>query len=428
MSQKVAILGFGVEGRAAWRYFHEQGAVITILDQKQPTDVPEGVEVEVGPDIFERAMGYDVVVRTPSIRPDRIATDGEITSGTKEFFKVCPVPIIGVTASKGKGTTATLIARMLEASGITAHLGGNIGIPMLELLPHIKQGDIVVLELSSFQLWDLTQSPHIAVVGMIEPDHLDVHKDFAEYISAKANIAKWQTVDDIVVYHPTNEFSRKIAESSAGTKLRFASNEGAHIEGEVLVIDGHELCRVADIQIPGKHNIDNICAAATAVWQHVQDPAAIGRAIKEYRGLEHRIELVRELDRVKYYDDSFAAAPGAAVVAARAFDKPKIMILGGYDKQVDLTEMAQQIAKTNIKKLLLIGQTAPRLAELFRAEGIAEKIEELGAPTMSALVARAHELAEAGDIVLLSPGCASFDMFANYKDRGDQFKAAVEAL
>lgn len=429
MSQKVAILGFGVEGRAAWRYFHEQGAAITILDQKQPTDVPAGVQVEVGPDIFERAMGYDVVVRTPSIRPDRIKTDGEITSGTKEFFKVCPVPIIGVTASKGKGTIATLIAKMLTASGVTSYLGGNIGIPMLELLPVIKQGDVVVLELSSFQLWDLTQSPHIAVVGMIEPDHLDVHKDFAEYVAAKANIAKWQKTDDVVVYHPTNEYSHQIAEGSSGKQLRFGTTEGAHVEGDAIVIDGHELCKISDVQIPGQHNLENICAAATAVWQYAQNPAGIAKAIKEYRGLEHRIELVREFDGVKYYDDSFAAAAGATVVAAKAFTQPKIMIVGGYDKGVDLAPMAQEIAAIpSIKKILLIGQTASKIAEYLRVAGVAEKIEELGSPAMPEIVARAQELAEAGDVVLLSPGCASFDMFANYKDRGEQFKAAVEAL
>lgn len=426
--KKVAIAGFGVEGRSAWRYFRERGAQLTILDEQKPAAVPEGTDIVVGADAFEKADGFDLVVRTPSIRPDRIKTDGEITSTIKEFFKVCPAPIIGVTASKGKGTMSTMIAAMLEASGVRVHLGGNIGIPVLDMLPEITAESVVVLELSSFQLWDLTQSPHVAVVGMIEPDHLDVHKDFAEYVAAKANIAKWQIADDVVVYHPINEESAKIAELSAGKKIRYETPEGAHIEDDWIVMDGTRICELADVRVPGRHNLENICAAVTAVWQFAQDAGQIAEAIRNYKGLEHRLELVRELDGVRYYDDSFSSAPTSAVVAAQAFEEPKVMVLGGYDRHIDLKPMVEAIVKTNVKQVLLIGQTGQALSEHFKQLGLGDKVLFLGTPTMEEIVGQAHGAAVAGDVVLFSPGCPSFDMFANFKERGEQFRKAVEAL
>jgi UDP-N-acetylmuramoylalanine--D-glutamate ligase len=427
---KVAIAGFGSEGLSAYNYFAKTGADITIFDQKaQPNQpVPSGAKFVHGPDYLDNLNDFDIVVRFPGLRPDAIKTNARITSVIKEFFNVCPAPIIGVTASKGKGTISSLTAAMLQACGIKTQLGGNIGVPALELLPQVQKDSVVVLELSSFQLWDLTKSPHVAIVGMIEPDHLDVHKDFDEYVAAKTNIAQWQQDGDVMVYHPTNEFSARIANMSKGTKIRYASPEGAHIQNGHIVIDGQTICGVNDVQIPGQHNLDNICAAITAVWQLTQDREGIARATREFKGLEHRLEFVRELDGVKYYDDTFATAPTSAAVAAQAFGQAKIMILGGHDKRVDLQPMAEMIAKTDIKKLLLIGQTGPMLAKHFKALGLGEKIEELGSPSMTSIVARAHEIAKPGDVVLLSPGCASFDMFKNYKDRGDQFQQAVNAL
>ncbi len=429
MSKKVALLGFGIEGRAAWRYFRDQGADITILSEDQPSDVPEGVAIEVGSNIFERAFGYDLVVRSPSIRPDRIKTDGEVTSTTKLFFQNCKAPIIGITASKGKGTIATLIANMLSSAAIKAHLVGNIGIPAIEKLEEIAQDDVVVFELSSFQLWDMTQSPHIAVIGMIEPDHLDVHRDFAEYRAAKANIAKWQHSKDIVVYHPTNPYAHELARFSPGTLLRYGTREGAYIENEQFKLDEQVICGTADVQIPGKHNLENICAAITAAWCYAKNISAFAQAIKEYKGLEHRLEFVRELEGVKYYDDSFSSAPGAAIVAAQAFEAPKVMILGGFDRGIDFQPMIDELVQANVKKLLLIGQTAPKLAAFLQKTSIAkDAIEQLGSPDMKTIVRRAHAVAQPGDIVLFSPGCPSFDMFKNFKERGKQFQEEVISL
>ena len=425
---RVAVVGYGVEGSAAYRYFAAQGADVTVFHKERPDDLPADAHFVQDAHATE-LKGFDVVIRSPAVAPDSLRTDGRVTTVTKEFFAAFgPERIVGVTGSKGKGTISALIFAMLQAAGKRVHLGGNIGVPALDLLPDIKDGDYAVLELSSFQLWDLDASPHIAVVGMITPDHLDVHQDFEEYVDAKANIARHQKPDDVIIYHPTNDYSARIANQSQGRKVRYDSPEGAFVEGGWFVVQGQRICKTAEVRIPGRHNIENICAALTAAWQITQDAEALARAIREYKGLEHRIEFVRSLDGVDYYDDSFAASTSAAVVAAQAFEAPKVMILGGYDRGIDLGPMVKELAATNLRKVLLIGQTAPRLAELFEAARKGGLAERLGGLAMPGIVGRARELARQGDIVLLSPGCASFDMFKDYKDRGNQFKEAVRAL
>lgn len=429
MSQKVAILGYGVEGHSAYRYFTSQGADVTVFHKERPADLPADAKVILDAHAVE-LQGYDVVVRSPAVAPSSIHTDGRLTSVTKEFLSVFGTErVIGVTGSKGKGTTASLLRSMLQAAGLRAYLGGNIGVPALDLLPQISEGDYVVLELSSFQLWDMDVSPHVAIVGMITADHLDIHKDFDDYVAAKANIARWQKADDIIIYHPTNEYAKRIADQSPSThKMRFNTPEAAYIQGDSIMVGERVICSVKDVQIPGRHNLENICAALTAAWQISQDAAAFAGAIKAYKGLEHRIEFVRTIDGVDYYDDSFAASTSATVVAAQTFAQPKVMILGGFDRSVDLEPMVKEVATTNLRKVLLIGQTAPKLAKHFEAAGKSNLIEQLGNAKMSDIVASAHEAAQKGDVVVLSPGSASFDMFKDYKDRGNQFKEAVKAL
>ncbi len=431
MSKKVALLGFGVEGRAAWRYFHERGAEMTILSEDQPTDIPEGVAVEIGPNIFERAMGYDLVVRTPSIHPDRIKTDGKITSATIEFFKHCPAPIVGITGSKGKGTTSSLIHAILQAADIKSHLVGNIGIPALEVLPEIRANDVVVFELSSFQLWDLQQSPHIAVVLMIEPEHLDIHKDFEEYVNAKTNIRRYQKRQDMCYYHPTNRHAQFIAEQSRwhDQAFRYAVND----RGAVYVKDGkffsgdHEICNTDVLQIPGAHNVENACAAMSAALNFTQDDVAIKEGLSTFAGLPHRLKLVKRVGGVAYYDDSIATTPASAIAAIQAFTEPKVVILGGSDKGAKFDELAVEVSKQNVKAVLLIGQMREKLRQALERAGFTDNIIMDEKP-MPEIVRKAQTLAKPGDVVLLSPACASFDMFKNYVDRGDQFTRAVEQL
>ncbi|HSE29862.1 MAG TPA: UDP-N-acetylmuramoyl-L-alanine--D-glutamate ligase [Candidatus Saccharimonadales bacterium] len=428
---KVAIVGYGVEGESAYKYWDAKGADITIFDESDnpKLSVPDGVTLIAGKGALSQLHGYDIIMRVPALRPSKIKTDGQITSATREFFKVCPAPIIGVTGTKGKGTTSTLIYDLLQKAGIKTHLAGNIGMPMLDLLPDIKSDHVVVLELSSFQLWDLNISPHIAVVLMIEPEHLDVHKDFEEYMTAKANIAKWQKPDDVVIYNPKNDVSERIANMSAGKKIAYGSMQAAHVKGDDIFVGQTFICKLGDVKVPGKHNIENICAALTASWQIVQNATALKQAIQDFTGLPHRIELVREVGGVKYYDDSFSSAPGAAVVAAQAFSEPKVMVLGGFDRNLSLDGMAQRVLKSGLKKALLIGHTSAKLQKIFADQGATNKIEVLGDKvTMAQIVKKCSESAQPGDVVILSPGAPSFDMFKDFTDRGEQFKREVELL
>lgn len=424
---RVAIAGYGIEGQAAYRYFAKLGADITIFDEKEVA-VPAGVKYEFGLNVFDELNGFDIVMRSPGIRPDRIQTDGQLSSVTKEFFKRCPAPIIGVTGSKGKGTTASLIHAMLQAAGKRSHLVGNIGMPALDELDNIQPDGIVVYEISSFQLWDMQQSPHIAVVLMIEPEHQDVHASVDEYLAAKAPIAVYQGPTDITIYLPTNSMTTQVALQGVGKKIPYTEAPGAFIEGGWLTIDGQKIFETARFKLPGQHNLDNACAALTAVWQVIQNSEAFAAALEGFAGLEHRLKLVGEVSGVKYYDDSFATIPGSAIVALRAFKQPKIIILGGSDKGADFTALAWEVARQEVRAVLLIGLMRHRLREALEQAGFTQFELFDQQATMSQVVARAHQLAQAGDVVLLSPACASLDMFKSYKDRGDQFIAAVKAL
>lgn len=451
---KVAIAGFGVEGEANFQYWSQLGAEIVIFDEKELADAPEGVEVVVGENIFQAIDEYgqfDLVIRTAGLAPRRITTKAKVWSATNEFFAKCPSKnIIGVTGTKGKGTTCSLITEILKTAHKTVHLVGNIGQPALSVLDQIQPEDIVIFELSSFQLWDLEKSPHIAVVLMIEPDHLNVHKDMEDYIAAKANIVKYQTEEDVVVYHPTNKLSQVIAEESDGKKIKYNSDDGSHIiipaqaaihkadwisnqvwdEGkdEWVVIEDQLICKTGDVGLIGEHNLENICAAITAAWQYTQDIKAINKAVMSFTGLPHRLEFVAEVEGVKYYDDSFSSAPGALAAAIKSFKQPEILIAGGFDRGLDYTEMTRAIAEQqNLKKVLLIGQTAEKIAENLQREGF-EIFDILTEKDMKQIVEKAAGEAESGEVVILSPGCASFDMFKDFKDRGQQFQAAVRGL
>jgi len=432
MSKRVAIVGYGVEGESAYRYVRTtwpDATVVVFVDAARPDDAPDGVEVRAG-DISQADLnGFDTVFRSPSVRPDRIHTDGLVTSVTKEFFSIVgPARIIGVTGSKGKGTTTSLIYEILKNAGISVKKAGNIGVPALDLLP-VKDDEWVVLELSSFQLWDLDISPHIAVLLMMEPEHLDVHKDVAEYITAKAQITAHQTANDILVYLPTNEMTAQAAANTAAQMIPYAQAPGAHVEGNSITINGEQIIDVGELGLVGQHNIDNACAAVTAAWQVTQNTDAVWRALSSFNGLPHRLQLVREVEGVKYYDDSIATTPGSAIAALKAFEQPKVLILGGSDKGADFHILAHEIAANSMRHVILIGAMQDKIHAALSNAGVNESlIMALGAAPMSDIVTKAHSAAREGDVVIMSPACASFDMFKNYKDRGEQFIAAVNAL
>lgn len=424
----IAIAGYGVEGKSNYAYWNAlPDTHVTIVDEREVVDAPLDAAVISGPDAFLKLNGFDLVVRTAGLAPRKIATDGKIWSATNEFFLKCPAPIIGVTGSKGKGTTASLIASILEAAGKKVWLVGNIGIAALDILSQVQPEDIVVYELSSFQLWDIQKSPTVAVVLHIEPDHLDVHADFDEYITAKGAIAAHQTTTDRVVYNTANQWSEEIARLSVGQRLPYPAAHTAHVQGASFYYGDTELCAVENLLLPGVHNQQNACAAITAIWPWVQEGRVIAEGLRSFDGLPHRLKFVREVSGVKYYDDSIATTPGSAIAAIAAFPEPKVLILGGSYKGADFTELAEKVLGGNVKKVLLIGEEAIRISEVFNKVGYAAFEVCIEIP-FTEVVARAAQNATAGDVVVLSPACASFGQFKNYADRGEQFITAVEQL
>ncbi len=425
---KIAIAGYGIEGASNYRYYAADPAnEIVIVDQRQPdAALPAEIATIIGDDAFSQLDGFDLVVRTAGLAPYKIKTDGQIWSATNEFFAKCPAPIIGVTGSKGKGTVASLVAGILKAAGRKVWLVGNIGVAALDVLDSVSSDDIVVYELSSFQLWDLERSPHTAVVLFIEQEHLDVHLDMDDYLNAKANIARYQTADDRLIYNQSNQFARAIADQSTAQKLGYIDSQSAHVKDGSFWYGEQIICSINVLQIIGSHNVENACAAINAVWALTQDRAAIEQGLGSFQGLPHRLKFVRELDGVAYYDDSIATTPSSAIAALRAFAQPKVIILGGSSKGSDFTQLGQELAQHNARAIL-IGAEAANIAHACQAAGFND-YEILEQATAKQFVERAQAVATPGSIVLLSPACASFGMFKNYSDRGDQFIAAVEAL
>lgn len=431
---KIAIAGYGLEGESNYRHFASYPEnEITIVDENYPSRaLPDGVATIIGDKAFEKLQDFDLVVRTAGLSPRKIKTNGKIWSATNEFFSKCPVPIIGVTGTKGKGTTSSLIASILQASGKKVWLVGNIGKAAIETLSSIDPEDIVIYEMSSFQLWDIEYSPHIAVVLPIEPDHLNVHIDFEDYVNAKSNIRRYQKDGDICVYHPTNPYSKKIAEATdQGRELRYAIRDDgcAYVDGDNFCMNGENICLLDSLRLIGGHNRENACAAITVAKLIGVSNETIEKGIKLFDGLPHRLELVRELDGVKYYNDSFSSAPGATIAAIKSFDQPEILILGGIDKGADFSGLAAEInTRNNIKKILVIGEIREKLANIIRSQNPNINIEITDLNKLQPIVLQARSYAESGDVVVLSPACASFDMFRDFYDRGDQFRSIVNSF
>lgn len=441
---KIALVGYGVEGRASYRYFSrspENEIVVFDESSKRPDDLPSDVLFMTGPEAIEelREGDFDKVVRSPSFSPHKLAGVANITSGTREFFAECPAPIIGVTGTKGKGTISSLIYEMLRAAGKTVHLVGNIGQPALDILPKIKADDIVVFELSSFQLWDLDRSPHTAIISVVEPEHLDVHKDIDDYYQAKANIRRFQTINDSCYYHPTNQISRQLADTggphdpserelwrSKCSRYAIPDDGVVYVRENTFFIRAQQICPVSALQLIGQHNVENACAAICAVLDYTNDFAAIEAGLQAFKGLPHRLEFVREVGGVKYYDDSIATTPGSAIAALRSFEEPKILILGGSDKGADFKELAQEILQQDVRQVLTMGAMSEVITHDLKSAGFTKVTTVEGA--MPEVIEAVRNTAQSGDVVILSPSCASFDQYKNYADRGEQFQAIVKAL
>jgi UDP-N-acetylmuramoylalanine--D-glutamate ligase len=395
-NKKVAILGLGEDTKDCLPWLRKQGAKITVLDEAKG-------------DKFENLSQFDLLIRSPGVyrwRPELCGLS--VSSKTKLFFDLCPAKIIGVTGTKGKGTTATLIYKILNAAGKDVYLGGNIGKGIFGFLPRLTKDSFVVLELSSFQLIDLDHSPHIAVVLMVTAEHLNWHKSLKEYIDAKKNIVVHQKSSDFAVVNKDYPNSVEIGESARGKAVWVSGKE---------VLDW-------ETKLRGEHNRENIAAAAAVARILKIDADVIRRVVKSFKGLEHRLEEVGKVKGVAFVNDSFATTPETTMAAIKAFKEPIILIVGGSSKNSDFSPLVETInTASNIKLIIQIGAEGPRIVKdvrgvkVIRGEGGMDKIVNL-----------AYNHAMSGDVVLLSPACASFDMFKDYKDRGRQFKEAVRRL
>ena len=452
-NKTVAVIGIGVSNRPLIELLLSREIAVTACDKKDRAalgPLAEGLEgkgcrLQLGPD-YLKDLTEDIIFRTPGMRPDlpeltaAVERGSELTSEMEVFFQVCPCPIIAVTGSDGKTTTTTIIAELLRAAGKTVHLGGNIGHPLLAETGDITAEDIAVLELSSFQLMTMDRSPHIAVVTNLSPNHLDVHKDYAEYISAKENIFTHQAAEDIVVFNADNEVTRSFIGREKGALRTFSRREaverGTYLApdnaGEGLAIwmsnetGRRKVLSLAGIKLPGVHNVENYMAAIAAVDGLVPDEI-IRDFAKNFGGVEHRIELVRELDGVRYYNDSIASSPNRTIAGLNSFPEKVILIAGGKDKGISYDSLGP-VVNGHVKLLILCGATAGVIrASVERAENY-NGLEIVDVEDYHQAVSLARSRAESGDVVILSPASTSFDRFANFMERGRVFKEIVNQL
>ena len=444
-AKRIAVLGIGVSNRPLIRMLLEYGLSVTACDKTPREKLDDEVlELERMGAVLHTGEGYldeleaDVIFRTPGMRPDlpQIACLTErgsvLTSEMEVFFEVCPCRIIAVTGSDGKTTTTTLIAKILEHAGKKVWIGGNIGQPLLPRAKEMVETDIAVVELSSFQLMTMTRSADIAVVTNLAPNHLDVHRSMEEYVAAKENVYLHQSADGKLVVNMDNAITNTFAEKAKGHVEKFSRfavpEHGVYLRDDVVYRDGRKIMDAADIKIPGVHNIENYMAAACAVEGLASD-ADIDAVARSFGGVEHRIELVRELHGVRYYNDSIASSPSRTIAGLRSFDRKVILIAGGYDKHVPFDVLGPEVC-AHVKLLILCGATAEKIrAAVENAPEYAPgKPEIITVQSLEAAVAAARAHAEAGDIVTLSPACAAFDQFKNFMVRGARYKELVMAL
>ena len=449
--RKVAIIGLGVSNLPLLKYMNEKQAKVTVFDEKEKQDVPRKLLEKLdkykanaffGKNCFENLKGFDIIFRSPSCLPTRKELVLEkqrgaiITSEIEMLMKLAPCKIIGVTGSDGKTTTTSLIYSILKKAGYDTYLGGNIGIPLFTKLEEITRKSILVLELSSFQLMGMEVSPNISVITNITPNHLNIHKDYNEYIEAKKTIFKYQNENDYLILNYDNEITRNCKKQANSKVIYFSSKEklddGFIVDNGIIkeCEDGirKHILDTKDVLLRGKHNFENIATALAATKTLVDQDIAID-AVKEFKAVEHRLEFVREIDEVKWYNDSVSSSPTRTIAGLNSFDEDIVLIAGGYDKNLDYTPLAIPILK-KVKKLILLGATSGKIFEAVKREEEKEgkNIDIYMCDTLEETVNLAKKHAKKGEIVLFSPASASFDMFKNFADRGNKFKNLVNNL
>ena len=448
--KKIAFCGIGKSNLPLIYKFIEKGAEVYACDRRDRSQLAPGQAEELESagaklilgDGYLNNLNVDIIFRTPGMNyflPELTEARKKgivVTSEMEVFFDLCPCKIFAVTGSDGKTTTTTLIATMLKEQGYNVHLGGNIGTPLLPIIEEIGENDIAVAELSSFQLISMRKSPDVSVVTNVAPNHLDVHKTMDEYIDAKKNIFMHQNAFTRTVLNADNEITASFVDEVRGTLSYFSYNSpvsrGAYLDGDdICVADKNGVVKIMnkhEIRIPGEHNVENYLAAISAVWGYV-DVETIVKVAREFGGVEHRIEFVRKKDGVKYYNDSIATSPTRTIAGLKAFNQKLIVLAGGYDKHIPFDPLAPY-AVEKIKVLILTGPTADAIEKAIRSDKNFDNcgMKILRSESLEQSVKIAHEIAKEGDIVSLSPACASFDAYPNFEERGNHYKKLVNEL
>ncbi len=449
--RKVAVIGLGVSNLPLLDYLYEKKAEVTVFDDKTIDSLSKdiiqkitnyGFNFSFGENSLEKLHNFDLIFRSPSCLPSRLELQAEakrgaiVTTEIELLMKMCPSTIIGVTGSDGKTTTTSLIYSILKDAGYTTYLGGNIGTPLFTRLEEMKPEDMVVLELSSFQLMGMEVSPHVSVITNITPNHLNIHKDYEEYIEAKKNIFKYQAEDDILVLNYDNEITKNCRLEAKGKVIFFSGKErlddGYIVDGDIikLCVDKirKHILNVDDVILRGKHNYENIATALAATSSYVDIDKAV-ETIKHFKAVAHRLEFVKEINGTKWYNDSSSSSPTRTLAGLNAFKEDIVLIAGGSDKNLDYTPIAKPILN-KVKTLILMGETSGKIFDCVKEEMEYEnkKVPIYIVDSLEQAVKTAQKYAEPNQVVLFSPASASFDMFKNAYQRGDMFKEKVNGL
>lgn len=449
--RKVAVIGLGVSNLPLLDYLYEKKAQVTVFDERTIDEIPQNIITKIntyefkysfGKNCLEKLKGFNIIFRSPSCLPTRKELQEEadrgaiVTTEVEMLMEMCPCKIIGVTGSDGKTTTTSMINAILKKAGYNTFLGGNIGTPLFTKLPEIKPDDIVVLELSSFQLMNMQISPDIAVITNITPNHLNIHKDYQEYIDAKKNIFKNQDENGILILNYDNDITRSCAKEAKGKVIFFSSKEkldNGFIVDEEIIKECEDKVRkhilnTNEVILRGNHNFQNIATALAATKTLVDTDIAV-QAIKEFKPVEHRIEFIREIDGVKWYNDSASSSPTRTLSGINAFKENIVLIAGGYDKNLDYEPLAKPVLD-KVSTLILIGQTAEKIFDAVKNEADKQnkKIDIYMCDSLEQTIDIAKKTSKKGDVVLFSPASASFDMFKNFADRGEKFKNLVNNI
>ena len=427
-NKRIAVLGIGISNLPLIRLLCYEGCNVTACDQRPFEQLGSqalellalGAKLKLGKDYLSN-LDYDLVFRTPGLMPFSFSTTGEVTSEMELFFRLCPCSTIAITGSDGKTTTSSIIAELLKKAGFHVHLGGNIGKPLLCEVPLIKKDDIAVLELSSFQLHSMICSPDIAVITNVSPNHLDKHKDYTDYINAKKQIFLNQKAGSRLVLNADDD----IVSGFGGTDFFSVQKkvDGCYELDNAIYRYGRFLMRKDEILIPGEHNVKNFLAAFSATEGLVSDEICVDVA-KNFQGVAHRLETVRVFDGITFINDSIGSSPTRTIAGLKSLRQKPIIILGGYDKLVPFDELGEEVVR-RAKAAVITGATAEKISSCVDNAGYLEKYI---VPDFDDAVRKAYEIAAPGDIVLLSPACASFDRFKNFEERGNHFKKIVMEL